>query len=123
MAIKTKTHGRRTGLGLLMLVLLLVDGHVLQAFADSGSSSADPAMIEKFEIRPPHAVAGQTCVLQWRTRNAVAAHLTGIGSVPVNGRKKETVGEQITYILTVLNNRGRSISASRSISRIVPSME
>ena len=116
MVIKTKTYGSKRGLGLLMLLVILIDGHVLQVFADSGSSSAEKVMIEKFEIRPPRAIAGQTCVLEWRTRNAVAAHMSGVGSVPVNGQKKVTVGKRRTYVLTVKDSQGHSISESRRIS-------
>jgi hypothetical protein len=78
-------------------------------------SSVSPPIIEVFEANPPSVTAGNISTLRWRTRNAVSAHLSGVGPVPVNGSKAVTVGEQGTYVLTATGRDGRSVTAMRGI--------
>lgn len=127
MDIKSKIR-RKTGFHALMLILVLIlcsctakDLERIFAEAqrteDQSSASADP-VIEQFEANPPGAMAGDTSTLRWRTRNAVAVSISGIGNVASNGEQEVEPGR--SYRLTATGSSGRSVSEERFIAVYQP---
>ncbi len=65
------------------------------------------ALISSFQANPSRVTSGQSSTLSWRTENAAAVEIAGIGRVPLSGTLTIEPRQSTSYTLVATNEQGR----------------